>query len=119
MVRALETIETLDYTYKVDDELVSEGRVSLVKIMADLESSTILINGCLFLNVLSFTHLDFEPGEDNITRFTLHREGTALTMVPADEPDRRSSDRSVMRLMEDAAFDPQSFATLDDDDDED
>lgn len=119
MVRALETVETLDYTYAVDGRALSEGRVSLVKIMADTDSATLLVNGCLFLNVSSFTHLDFEPAEDGLTRFTLHREGMTLTIVPVDEPDHRSADRSVMRLMEDAAFGAQSFVALDDDDDDD
>ena len=42
MVRALETLETLTYRQTVDGELISEGRATLVKIMAEPGSSTAL-----------------------------------------------------------------------------
>lgn len=118
MVRAMETVEAMDYIYTVDAERISEGRVTLVKIMADPESATILVNGCLFLNVMSFNYLNFTTDEDGAARFELHADGTVLTVIPADEPDLRASGRPVIRIMEDGTFDTQSFVTLDDDEDE-
>ncbi|MBN2404560.1 MAG: hypothetical protein JXE06_03170 [Coriobacteriia bacterium] len=118
MVRAMETIEALDYTYTVDSELISEGRVTLVKIMADAESATILLNGCLFLNVMSFTYLNFFTDEEGVARFELHCDGTVLGITPVEEPELRPSSRPIIRLMEDGTFDTQSFVTMDDDEDE-
>lgn len=118
MVRAMETVEALEYTYTVDSEVISEGKVALVKIMADPESSTILVNGCLFLNVMSFTYLNFATDDEGVTRFELHADGTVLTISPVEEPELRASGRPIIRLMEDGTFDAQSFVTLDDDEDE-
>jgi len=118
MVRAMETVEALDYTYTVDAESISEGRATLVKIMADPESSTILVNGCLFLNVMSFTYLNFATDDEGVTHFELHADGTVLGITPVEEPELRTAGRSVIRLMEDGTFDAQSFVTLDDDEDE-
>jgi hypothetical protein len=97
MVRAMETVEAFDYRYSVDGENIAEGRATLVKIMADPDSSTLLVNGCLFLNVASFRYLNF---------------------APAEEPEAREG-RPVMRFMEDPSFDIGSFVTLDDEEDED
>ena len=41
--------------------------------MADPESSTLIVNGCLFLNVASFRYLDFEQDAEGAWRFTLLR----------------------------------------------
>ncbi|MDZ4654920.1 MAG: hypothetical protein U1F44_03505 [Coriobacteriia bacterium] len=118
MVRAMETVEALDYTYTVDSEPISAGRVALVKIMADPESSTILVNGCLFLNVMSFTYLNFGTDEDGNSHFELHADGVVLRITPVDEPVTPSSGRPIIRLMEDGTFDAQSFVALDDEDEE-
>ena len=59
MIRALETLEVVRFVQEVDGEVIAEGRATLVKLMADDESSTILVNGCLFLNVTSFRYLTF------------------------------------------------------------
>lgn len=117
IVRALETIEGFEYTYMVDDELIAEGRAALVKLMADAASATILVNGCLFLNVASFRYLTFES-EDGLCRFELHGDGSLLTLVPTDEPDPRAETREGLRLLEADAFDPGTFVILDEEDDE-
>ncbi len=66
MLRALETVESLEYTWSVDGQTVSEGRGTLVKLMADPESATMAVNGCLFLNVASFRYFDFEPNAERV-----------------------------------------------------
>lgn len=118
MVRAMETVETFEYRYVVDGEPMSEGKATLVKIMADPDSSTLLVNGCLFLNVASFRYLDFSTTEDGATRIELKADGLVLEIEPLDEPDLREG-RPVIRLMDEIAFDPQSYVTLDDDEDDD
>lgn len=119
MIRALETLETVVFAQEVDGEVMAEGRATLVKLMADDESSTILVNGCLFLNVTSFRYLTFTTAEDGACEFTLFAEGMRLKLTPCGEPDLRAVEPQAMRLLEETAFDPDAFVTLDDDEDED
>lgn len=118
MVRAMETVESFEYRYVVDGEPMGDGHATLVKIMADPESSTMLVNGCLFLNVASFRYLTFEAAEDGLTEFTLHGDGVTLELVVTEDATVTEG-RPVIRLIEDGAFDPSSYVTLDDEDDED
>jgi len=118
MVRALETLETLTYRQTVDGELISEGRATLVKIMAEPGSSTILVNQCLFINVLSFRYLTFATAADGACVFDLHADGMTLSLVPVDDPEG-SEERVPTLLMDVDEFDEESFVVLDDDEDED
>ncbi len=87
MLRALETIENLEYSFTVHGDIVSEGRAALVKLMADPESSTLVVNGCLFLNVLSFRYLDFEQLSEESWGFTLFGDGSTLRLVSLPEAE--------------------------------
>jgi len=40
MIRALETLESLEYRYEMDGNVISEGSTTLVKLMYDNESAT-------------------------------------------------------------------------------
>jgi len=111
MVRALETIETLTYTQIVDGDVMAEGKATLVKIMAEPGSSTILVNECLFLNVLSFRYLTFttqdgDEGTDCV--FELVGDGMTLTLVPTEDPDTPEECRMPARLLVAEAFDAES-----------
>jgi len=118
MVRAMETVESFDYRYNVDGENIAEGRATLVKIMADPDSSTMLVNGCLFLNVASFRYLTFTTAEDGATSIELYGDGVVLELHPVEDAEAREG-RPVMRFMEDPSFDAGSFVALDDEEDED
>jgi hypothetical protein len=88
MLRALETVESVEYSWSVDGHAVSEGRGALVKLMADPESATMAVNGCLFVNVASFRYLDFEPEGEESWRFRLYGDGSLLELTTvAEEPD--------------------------------
>lgn len=117
MVRALETIETFEYAYVVDGQPMNTGRATLVKIMADPDSSTMLVNGCLFLNVASFRYLTFEELGPDETVFTLVGDGVTLEMRVTEEPQQREQ-RAVSRLMEES-FDIALRARFDEDEDDD
>ena len=121
IIRALETIETLTYAQMVDGEQIASGRATLVKIMAEPESSTILVNGCLFLNVLSFRYLTFETAEDGVCSFELVGDGMTLELVPVEEEEESAAATNprAVRLLEGEAFDAESYVVLDDDEDED
>lgn len=120
MLRALETLESLDYRYVVAGELIEEGRAALVKLMADPESATIVVNGCLFLNVSSFRYLDFEQASEDRWRFVLHGDSSVLEFlsIPESEVDDENTKRPHLLSEETVdAFD--ALIALDDEDDED
>lgn len=118
MLRALETLENLEYRFTVDGETVDEGKAALVKLMADPESSTIVVNGCMFLNVASFRYLDFEPAADERWSFVLHGDGNTLELLslPDSEDDEGRERPHLLSLEETADF--ESLILLDEDDDE-
>lgn len=120
MLRALETLENLDYRYLVVGEEVDSGRASLVKLMADPDSATMVVNGCLFLNVSSFRYLDFERGPADAWRFVLHGDDTLLELlsIPETEEEALLAKRPHL-LSEETVPDFESLMALDDEDDED
>lgn len=121
MLRALETIESLEYRFMLDGEVIDEGRAALVKLMADPESSTIVVNGCLFLNVASFRYLDFEQSTDERWLFVLHGDETILELlaIPEEEGDEEAAEsRRPHLLMTEEMPDFESLILLDDEDDE-
>jgi hypothetical protein len=111
MMRALDTVEGLRFKQIVDGELVAEGEATLVKLSAD-DTSTMLVNGCLFVNVSSFRYLTFENQADGMCRFELVREGMSLTIEPRDEP-RTEEGEVVVRRPVARPFD--AFVVADDD----
>jgi hypothetical protein len=120
MLRALETLESLDYRYVVTGELIEEGRAALVKLMADPESATLIVNGCLFLNVSSFRYLDFEQVSDDRWRFVLHGDNSVLELLAI--PEAENEDEQTKRphlLSEEIVGDFDALIALDDEDDED
>lgn len=119
MVRALETVETFAYAYRVDGDLITEGKATLVRIMADDESASVLVNGCLFLNVASFQYLNFHTDAEGQARIELFVEGAVLEITPLDEPELRGGQRQVIRLLEESVFDANSIVSLDDEDEDD
>lgn len=119
MLRALETLETLKYRQIVDGQVMAEGEAALVKLMAEPAGSTILVNGCLFLNVLSFRYLTFMTADDGTCTFELASDGMTLVLEPVDDPDAPATERVPVRLLEGTSFDSESFVTLDDEDEED
>ncbi|MHB8762631.1 MAG: hypothetical protein ACYC6J_09690 [Coriobacteriia bacterium] len=118
MVRALETVESFAYRYVVDGEEITSGRATLVRIMLDDFSASTLVNGCLFLNVASFTYLNFRTSAEGQTVFELFTEGAILEMTPLDEPELRAGQRQVIRLMDESVFEG-TFVSLEDEDDDD
>ena len=119
MVRALETIESLTYTQTVDGQVMAEGKATLVKIMGEPGSATILVNECLFLNVLSFRYLTFTTLEEGSCSFELVGDGMTLTLIPVEDPDTPEECRMPARLLDAEAFGTESYVLLDDDEDED
>ncbi len=119
MLRSLETLENLDYRYVVAGDVIEEGRAALVKLMADPESATLIVNGCLFLNVASFRYLDFEQAEEERWRFVLHGDGSTLELLSIPEPDSEDEDPKRPHLLsEETIGDFDALIALDDDEDD-
>jgi hypothetical protein len=120
MARVLRMLDRVRYSYSVDGRAMSEGTAALIDLMCDEEdSSTILVNGCLFLNVESFTHLTFSTAHDGSCTFRLVGAGTTLQLTPLDT-ETSVVDRMQLRLaIEELGLDPESFVALDEDDEED
>jgi hypothetical protein len=87
--------------------------------MADPESATLIVNGCLFLNVASYRFLDFERGEDSRWRFTLQGDDSTLTLIHIPETGEESEGGRPHLLLEEEVPDFESLILLDDEDDED
>lgn len=118
MVRALETLDALDFRYEVDGEMIFEGAANLMRLMVDAHSSTIEVNGCLFLNVSSFRYMDFGI-EDDLATFRLYGDGSVLWLRADPLRDAEQMPRRQLRLLEDTMFDVGSFVIADDEEDED
>lgn len=121
MLRALETVEALEYRFVVHGDVVDTGQAALVKLMADMESATLVVNGCLFLNVASFRYLDFERLGEERWQFVLHGDDTTLEMltVPEEENDEAAEPRRPHLLLEEEVGDFESLILLEEDEDDD
>lgn len=117
MLRALETLDALDFRFVVNGDVMDEGRASLVKLMADHESATLLVNECLFLNVASFRYLDFSRLDEERWRFVLHGDGSKLELTSVVDEER--AEREGPRLVEiDGPDFMDALILLDEEDDE-
>jgi hypothetical protein len=118
MLRALESLETVDLLWEVEGRNVAEGQFTLVKLMYDPDSATMAVNGCLFLNVASFRYLDFEQMPCGRWRFHLHGDSARLSLITVPESEEEHATERPHLLLEQADADFESFVTLDDDEDE-
>ncbi|MBS3957660.1 MAG: hypothetical protein KGZ40_09090 [Clostridiales bacterium] len=119
MIRVLETLESVFFSYSIDDDVVAEGEATLVKIMADSESATMAVNGCLFLNVSSFRYLEFETIEDDLCSVRLHGDGAVLRLLAVRDAETPGITVGQMRLIEESEFELSSFVGADDEEDDD
>lgn len=118
MIRALETIEGVEYRYLVHGDLMDEGTATLVKLMANPESSTMIVNGCLFLNVASFRYLDFARDGQGRWIFALHGDGSTLELTAVADSETPGQSRMLM-LSEQLSPDIDVLISLEEEDEED
>jgi len=119
MLRALETIENAEYRFTAHGETIDEGTAALVKLMADPESATLIVNGCLFLNVASYRYLDFGQTEEGRWQFVLHGDDATLELVHVPDTSEDGDAGRPHLLSEEEVPDFGSLILLDDEDDED
>ena len=118
MLRALETLENLKYEYIVDGKTVRNGQGALLKVFASRHSATLVINNCIFVNVLSFDYLDFKSQADGKTVVELVDDGRTLRLETIeDEIKVPRSNREILASV-DQFDDEETFALLEEGDEE-
>ena len=90
MMRVLETLENVKYQYRVDNRTITRGEGVVVRVFAGTDGATLVANGCLFLNVLSFDYLHFHQTSRGRTVVELNSDSRVLKLVPLDEDGRPS-----------------------------
>ena len=119
MLRALETFEGLDYHYIVDGKTVASGSGDLIKVFASKNSATMIVNDSVFINVLSFSYLNFKRLDDSMTEVELIAESRSLKLISIDKES--SSDRITKEIQPTIGqfADEETFALLEENEAED
>jgi len=118
MLRALESLETLDLVWEVEGRTVAEGQYTLVKLMYDPDSATMAVNNLLFLNAASFRYLEFEQLPCGRWRFDLFGDASVLKLITVPESEEERTLERPHLLLERADPDFETFVALDDEEDE-
>ena len=118
MLRALETLENLKYDYLVDGKVIRKGQGALLKVFASRHSATLVINNCIFINVLSFDYLNFKSAPSGKTIVDLVEDGRILRLETIDEEIKvPRSNREILASV-DQFDDEETFALLEEGDEE-
>lgn len=118
MLRALETLDGVAYTHTVDGRVISTGRALVAQVFASRETSTLLVNNCLFVNVASFEYLRFWQ-EDGVNKLALHQDSTVLTLTALTEDQPKPPSRFARQMFPEDVFDEDTFVLLEEDADDD
>lgn len=119
MLRALETFENINYEYIVDGQVVAGGTGELVKVFASKNSATMIINNCVFINVLSFNYLNFRTLESGHTEVELMADSRILRMNSTNNESRPSMVVKDSQPSVDQFADEETFALLEESENED
>ncbi|MCL6473031.1 MAG: hypothetical protein K6T91_09525 [Firmicutes bacterium] len=118
MFRALETLESVKYAHIVDGNVISQGEGVVVKVFSSPDTSTLVVNGCLFLNILSFNYLRFYTQDNGVTVIELIEDSKTLQLTPIEDDARRAS-RINREIFTSSRYDEETPAELYDDFDDD
>ena len=113
MLRALETLENVRYDFIVEGEVVRSGKGAICKVFASRNSATLIINNCVFINVLSFDYLNFHSEEDS-TEVELIEDDRTLRLQTIDEDVKAPDTNREMLASVDQFDDEETFALLED-----
>jgi len=117
MLRVLETLDGVDYVHSVEGEIISAGQALVSQVFAGRTTATLLANNCLFINVNSFDYLRFWQ-EDGRTLLELHQGTSVLRLTPLPEEESESSAPLNRQIYAEPQFDEETFALLEEDDEE-
>ena len=95
MKRVLADLCNVRYAYQTEDDAPYEGEGYIMDVFAHPQSSTIVANHAIYINLLSFDYLQIARPPGDETRFTLVGEGRRLQLVPLSNPMKEQSDRTL------------------------
>lgn len=119
MLRALDTLENVIYYDVLDEKVISSGKGLVVKVFSSRDSSTIVLNETLFINVNSFKYLTFNIDEEGRTALELVNDSRILRLIPYYNEEQKQSNRLIQKSInnnEDFYYDDEeeTFASLSD-----
>lgn len=109
IVRALLTLDAVEYEYIVDGSRVSVGKGWLVRVFYSRDSATLVVNNCLYINVSSFDYLKFYKNERGQLAMTLHSDNSELRLTVPDEEVKPLRTVERLRRIEDEEFEFQFY----------
>ncbi|HEY3375743.1 MAG TPA: hypothetical protein VGK02_11890 [Candidatus Aquicultor sp.] len=118
MLRALETLESVKYTYIVDGDPINQGEGVVVKVFSSPDTATLVVNGCLFLNILSFNYVRFHTQDNGTATLELVEDTRILQLVPIEDEPKRIT-RISREVFTTSRFDDETPAELFEDGDDD
>ncbi|PIQ28474.1 hypothetical protein COW36_13150 [bacterium (Candidatus Blackallbacteria) CG17_big_fil_post_rev_8_21_14_2_50_48_46] len=108
------------YAEVVDDHIRASGEGYIMSVVANHHSATVIANRRIYLNVCGFDYMTIRTEEDGQVHFELVDARRTLRLSPATDlnPEDLSEEKPV-RFEEYSPFEPEEFAEiqLDDDDD--
>jgi hypothetical protein len=116
MFHALEAFERVKYKYVVDDKEIAAGEGLIAKVFASKTSATLVLHGCLFINVVSFDYLNFHTAENQDTIIELEADNRKL-YLEASQKDKLTGESNPEIVTTVDSFDEEeTFALLEDSD---
>ena len=109
IVRALLTLDAVEYEYTVDGIDLSRGEGWLVRVFYSHESATLVVNNCLFINVRSFDYLHFKELSDGRMEVELVSDSAQLRLRTRKDPGRPPVAVERLRRLEDDEFEFQFY----------
>lgn len=109
IVRALLTLDAVQYEYLVDGSSVSSGKGWLVRVFYSRDSATLVLNNCLYINVSSFDYLKFYKNDAGQLTMSLHSDNSELRLTVLDEESKPPKTVERLRRIEDEEFEFQFY----------
>ena len=95
MKRVLADLCNVRYAYRTDDDNPHEGEGYVMDIFTHPQSSTIVANHAIYINLLSFDYLQISQTSEDETSFILVGDNRQLQLVPLSNPMKERSDRTL------------------------
>lgn len=109
IVRALLTLDVVQYEYIVDESNVASGKGWLVRVFYSRDSATLVLNNCLYINVSSFDYLKFHKNDTGQLTMSLHSDNSELKLTVLDEELKLPRTIERLRRIEDEEFEFQFY----------
>jgi hypothetical protein len=86
MQRILADVSRVQYQYFRGDQVIRSGEGCILEVFSDPQSSTLVANQAIYINVLSFDYLELSQMPDGQSCFDLIQEEMSLRLQPMNNP---------------------------------